>query len=420
MSFNTLENTHKKLANNPELSKENKEAIEQFINYHIEQNNKEPTIQKHLSSFNQIAEHIDFNLLEADKKHIRKLIRKLNTDKIKNQQEEPYSEVSKIGMRKTLKQFYKALLPRQEHKQLTDWLSVNPNSHNPKVDPDQLLKPQHIKKFVEAANSPRDKALIWTLWSSGARIGGLVKTNYSSSSPLKWKDIRFNTDKQIVKIDIDDKTGDPNSSGPRTVPIRQAYPALKRLRDHRNPNLNEYVFKKKEKGQYGTGPLTASAVRTQLNRLRETIEIPQRVKHNPHAWRKSLATFKASIGWNQSQLCKFFGWVQGSKEAAKYIRLAEEDLQKALMEEYGEKNNDDIDEDLLKPIRCRNCGELNSIEWSFCTNCEEELDPEFKMHNKEQDKVDIDLSAKIGARMARNPDKTLNQIKNEILQQHQN
>ena len=387
MTFDALKQTSQKLAQNPQISRENKKAINQFINHHIEKDNKEPTIQKHVSSFNQISNHLDFQLLEADQQTLKQFIRDLNRDQITKQNQEKYSEISKIGIRKTLKQFYKS----QGMDDQIEWLSVNPNSHNPKVKPDQLLKPRHIKKILENTEGTRNKALIWTLWSSGSRIGGLVKTKYPSSSPLKWEDVRFNTEKKIVKLDIQDKTGDPNSSGPRTVPVRQAYPALKKLRDQTDPDLDDYVFKKKKSGGYGTGPLTDKAVRSLLNRIRGETDIPERIKTNPHAWRKSLATFKASIGWNQAQLCTFFGWVQGSKEAAKYIRLAEQDLEKALLKEYGEDSASDMDEDLLKPVRCGGCGEINSVEWSFCQECGEELDIEFKLHNDSTDKRETDI-----------------------------
>ena len=122
--------------------------------------------------------------------------------------------------------------------------------------------------------------------------------------------------------------------------------------------------------------MTAGAARRMIKKTRKRTDIPDYIKLNPHAWRKGRATYLASIGRNQAQLCEHFGWVQGSSEAAKYIRLAKKDLKKALMQEHGlEAEDDDSDTD-LRPIKCSNCGSVNAATWDLCRECNTDVSGE--------------------------------------------
>lgn len=66
-----------------------------------------------------------------------------------------------------------------------------------------------------------------------------------------------------------------------------------------------------------------------------------------HAFRKGRATYLVAQGMNQAQLCKFGGWLQGSKHVSKYIRLAEADVENGLKQTYDmETKESDSERDL--------------------------------------------------------------------------
>ncbi|MFB6143933.1 MAG: hypothetical protein ABEJ98_01345 [Candidatus Nanohaloarchaea archaeon] len=139
-----------------------------------------------------------------------------------------------------------------------------------------------------------------------------------------------------------------------------------------------------------TEPLTDDAVRRILERCSERAGLSPRIDRNPHDFfRTSRAIYKASIGWTEYQLRKFFGWSKNSDAPKHYIELVKEDLFRALKDEYGEEidEEDKIQEDALKPVKCADCGEVNSKLWDYCRSCNQVLDnQELADHNKD-DKV---------------------------------
>lgn len=106
-----------------------------------------------------------------------------------------------------------------------------------------------------------------------------------------------------------------------------------------------------------------------MRRIRKKTDIPDRIKTNPHAFRKGRATYLAAQGMNQAQLCEFGGWVQGSGEVAVYIRMAESDVEQGIREISGiQKREDDTEED-LDPVKCQECKKLNKFEAENCRDC---------------------------------------------------
>ena len=77
------------------------------------------------------------------------------------------------------------------------------------------------------------------------------------------------------------------------------------------------------------------ALAKQVAEARKRIQLPQRKKTNPHAWRKARATEMAARGMNIPAANKFFGWARGSDVFKRYIWLAETDLENTIREMYG-------------------------------------------------------------------------------------
>lgn len=60
---------------------------------------------------------------------------------------------------------------------------------------------------------------------------------------------------------------------------------------------------------------------------------------------------------NQAQLCEYFGWVQGSDQAA--LHMADKDLEKAVKNIQGLKVEKQ-EQESLEPVKCPKCQETNA------------------------------------------------------------
>jgi hypothetical protein len=127
------------------------------------------------------------------------------------------------------------------------------------------------------------------------------------------------------------------------------------------------------------------------------------------------------------QICKWHG---KKTDATKpdYLKMALSDVDASVAANMGVSDGVDRNRDNrmlgkpLLPLECVGCGRQNPCFEEVCTLCGENLPetemPDHLQHEDREDLVDIDLSAKIGAKAAMNPDKSINEIKNEVLQEH--
>ncbi len=102
------------------------------------------------------------------------------------------------------------------------------------VDPDRLPTPKEVRKVGKHAKNLRDQTLIVILWSSGARVGEMFKTEYNDYI-LKWKKITFSDDK--AWINLKGKTGE------REIPIKTGKPLLEKYYKETDVSSEEPVFK---------------------------------------------------------------------------------------------------------------------------------------------------------------------------------
>jgi len=412
MTFQALNQTNQKLSQNPELSKHNKEVLNNYFRY-----KKTSVGGSHLqdmaSRFNSLAELIDFPLDEPEKKDVEKLIGAINHDELKKANGENYSEYSKDSLYKTLTNFYTDFLDYKE------WFEdfSNPANIQVKVEPEKIPSPEHIRKFSAQANNLRDKAFIMFGWATGARIGELLYTQESHKYPegIKWRDIRF--DENEMWVTLRGKTGE------REIPVRTSKPLMKRLWEQSDKDLDGHVFKERNQSNlcpkcgkkaktrdrstysrrtYGCDncgwkgkhtearkekkPWKDSAARKTLKRIIGETDASKNLHKNPHkVFRTARALYWASKDKNEDFLRAFMGWSKNSDAPKHYISLMQESLLSGLRQEFGEELSDDerkFDDDSLKPANCFECGEWVSPLWSYCKNCETELDEEIRLHNQ--------------------------------------
>lgn len=229
---------------------------------------------------------------------------------------------------------------------------------NPYADPSELPKPSHVAKMVRASDRMRDKPFMMTLWSTSARIGAILG--------LRWKDIRFD---RIARVKFrETKTGDN-----RTVPVASAFPYLKKHKelDSRGDEPDAFVFRSLQTD----GQLSYNGAYGIIEKACEEAGIPEKIKANPHAWRKGKITELARRGWGEAQISKVSGRVIGSDEIRIYSRLGSEDIDSVVKQEAGLDVQEEKEENPLKPKKCPNkaCNRLNAWENEVCSSCGEPI-----------------------------------------------
>jgi len=351
-----IKNTISSIQENQEISQDNKDTIQGFHDYLATQDLSNDRVSRYLYTWQILAEHINFSIEDAEKQDLMQLAGDINQERVKDKE---LSDYTKMEYKKAIRKMYTAYLeeinPEMDGESLVGFMNLTVDRKE--VDPDRLPTPSTVKSLVKHADKTRNKALITVIWGSGGRIGEILG--------LKWKDISFRDDMATLKF-RDTKTG-----GDRSVPLRPGMLYLKELKNKAaNPEPDDYVFK----SRYGK-QLSYSSAYNVIMRARKESDIPDRVKTNPHAFRKGRATYMASQGMNQAQLCEFFGWVQGSQHAAVYVRLAESDVENGVRSMYGMEEKTEEQEEDLVPVTCHECGALNKFEADTCTaeGCNAEL-----------------------------------------------
>jgi len=288
-------------------------------------NHRIATIMKMFSSFGHL---IDFKLDQATKQDLLKLVREINQD---NVNDKDHSVWTLCTYKQALKEYYK-WKTGEEHPDILDFMRTQPREkEKPRVDKDELLTTRMAEKMINAASNPRDKAFLALLWDSGARISELLT--------LRWKDIVIQGD--MMRVNIWN-----GKVRPRKLFLAESLPLIRYWRnwkkDHCSVEPGMPLFTNYRPYDSHSNFMYRNALK-QLSDIRERTSLPERVRTNPHAWRKARATDMAGKGMTQPNMNLHFGWAPGSNASKYYIELANRDLERQMRELYP--GLDELEED---------------------------------------------------------------------------
>jgi integrase len=109
-------------------------------------------------------------------------IQKLEGDNIVSKSGKPYSESTKIGIKKTIKKFWKWKDGNSKaYPELVEWIDTCLA-----VKDVPALRREEVERMIECTPNPRNKALIMVLFDSGARIEELLNVRLKPEH-LFWK-----------------------------------------------------------------------------------------------------------------------------------------------------------------------------------------------------------------------------------------
>ena len=299
----------------------NKKYIEDFIEYNAAEGNSKSRQAKYCSILAKIGVHIKYDFIKADKSQIQELKKWINNSSKSNWTKHDYLLTIKVFY----KYLYETYYPRKDHPEL--YLrgypeiveDINPKkARGKKKLPRQLITFDDVQLLAENTHNPRDRALIITLFETGARISELLQ--------LKISDV--DTDKYGARITLPDAT----KTGARKIRVIWSAPAIVHwLRHHPKNKPNSYLFCGLQKHNLGK-ELQYRHVNDLLKEAAEKTGIAKPV--NPHHFRHSRASELAKK-LTEAQLCEYMGWVIGSREARTYVHLSGRDSDKAILEMHG-------------------------------------------------------------------------------------
>jgi len=252
---------------------------------------------------------------------------------------------SKNEYQKTLKKFFRWLKG-------DDWEGLRYIKGNRKIyKKPEIVTKEEVLRLIEAANHPRDKAMIALLYEGGFRIGELAS--------IKFKDIEFN--KFGGKVRVRGKTGE------RLVPFVFSESYLKNwMQMHPNKNENSHLFISLRSGSYGK-PLLYERFNLILKSVVKIAGIDKKI--SPHTLRHSRATHLASK-LTESEMCHYLGWQMGSDMPRVYVHLSGRDIDKAIYNKvYGLETEELNEVDKIHPVICPRCKENCGPTSEFCYRC---------------------------------------------------
>lgn len=353
-----------------DISVQNRELLWKFKRDLEVRDYSKARIYKLLTCLKIIAEHIDYNFEGATEEDIKSTIAWVNRRDL--------SDATKTDYRIILKMFYK-WLNGGEYPDKVKWISTTVKRSNDTL-PQDVLTEEDVEKLIQAATNTRDKALVSLLWETGARIGELIDLGVGA----------FEDHKHGKKVVIQGKTGS------RRIPLISSVPHIQAwLNNHPRadeddaplwvnlPSANRNPGKKME---YRT-------ITKRLNLTAERAEIDKPV--NPHHFRHSRATYLASR-FTESQLCEWFGWVQGSDRPRDYVHMSGRDIDADYARLHGIEDEEEPEESRLAPEDCPRCGEKVAPNADFCHNCGQALNREAALGTQKKREILDSLSEGIG------------------------
>ncbi len=302
-----------------------------------------------------LAKFFDKDFDTATKEDIKDVVLKVDSSN-------RFSIWTKCKFRLLLKQFYKWLKFgddysfHDEYPEEVKWIKRSLNKKDePQLTAKDLITEEQMKKLIEVAEHPRDKAFISILTESGARIAEIGN--------LRIKDV-YQDDFSYL-IHIKGKTGERTDRVYYSDSDISNWLNIHPLRN--NPEAPLWV------NLHSHSQMKYPSFVKLIDKLCKKAGIEGR--HNPHLFRHSRVTINARKGMSEPLLKKYFGWEADSKMLSRYSHLVSDDANEAILKMYGVKKEIKKEDD-LKPMFCEICHHQNAPTDNFCGKCARPLNKE--------------------------------------------
>jgi len=340
-----VETELRKIMEHEDICQENKDIIRKFYSNCIMRDLSHARTWKYLFHLKTYAESFEKPFTEFTKDDIIQFIEHLEG--------QGYSAWTKHDNRVIMKSFFK-WLNDGEYPEIVKWINTNIKGRKRRL-PEEILTKEEIKKLIEIAETPRNKAFIYVLYESGCRIGEILTLNI--------KHVRFDEYGAILTVD--------GKTGMRRVRIIVSSSYLANwLEYHPFRDDPEYPLWINFEAMHKHQPLSYHGALFMLTSTGKKAGIKKKV--NPQAFRRARATHLANK-LTEAQMKEFFGWTKDSDMAAVYVHLSGRDVDNALLKIHGLVNEEEKKEE-TEMKTCQRCQEKNPSVKKFCGRCGTPLD----------------------------------------------
>ena len=305
---------------------------------------------------------------KAKEEELKRIV--INVDKDKT-----IADWTKYNRKVVLKRFYKWLLgDDEEYPKIVKWIKIKSPKNS--VLPEYLLTEDEVLRMIDCADTIRDKAFLYALYESGARMGEMLS--------LQIKDVTFG--EHLTSILVKGKTGQ------RRIPLVVCTAYI-------SDWINMHPFRQNPEAflwcalysgnRRPDKQLCYFSVVKMLRNAAKKAGVNKRV--NPHTFRHSRATHLAKK-LTEAQLKQFFGWVQSSSMASQYVHLSGRDLDNAVLGLYGITTEEEKSAVKISQEKCPRCEMPNPSNFMLCRRCGSALNDESAMQiieNKHEQSLSV-------------------------------
>lgn len=325
----------------PGISEINKKTVFEFKDYLLSEGIGTSKIARYLSDIKKLCLMVQKPLEQATEGDLRKAVGQIEQSELAPETKRAF----KILVRKLFR-FIGGCRKKGQYPPAVEWISIAMSANKKKL-PEELLTEEEVMKVIRACSNARDKAFVSLLSESGARI--------SEIGTMKIKHVSM--EKYGARLTISGKTG------ARKVLIVYSAPGLQQwINNHPNNDNPDSFLWINPNGEL----MTYSRMAAILKKAVRKAGIKKRV--HPHLLRHSRATQMASI-MSESAMKQYFGWTQGSKMAAIYVHMSGKDTDEAVLRANGIEITKEVNQSVLKPVKCLRCETVNELTNRFCKTC---------------------------------------------------
>lgn len=343
----SLEKTLKRVMDNPNIRKKNKEIILKFTDQGASMGYSVKRVLKYVQYLSKLSIPLNVDFEKAGSDDLKRLA--FEIDRMYS------NEYTKYDAKVMLKRFYKWLNGDEDYPKCIRWLKPRIKLRDKKL-PEELLTVSEVKQLIEKATHMRDRAFVSVLYESGCRISEIID--------MKVKHVTFDDYGTIIRV-----TG---KTGSRRIRLISSSPYLSNwIAHHPSKSSNSHLWVCIGNRNHNK-LIEYNTIRNLLKELAKECNIDKRV--NPHTFRHSRATALASK-LTEAQMCEYFGWSRGSNMPATYVHLSGRDIDNAILEIHGIKRpKDDKSSRELEPKKCPRCFHTNEATINVCSRCGLPLD----------------------------------------------
>jgi len=342
-----------------DISERNKEILLRFKNALVLENLSKSRIIRYMEVFHMICRRLGKDLDKAKIEDIKRLMAELLQNSKSAWTRHTYGVM--------LKKFYRWLYASKDYPEIVSWINCKISRAEKKLPSEgDLVTENDVKKLLDAAEHPRDKAFVAILWESGARIGEVGN--------LKVKNVAF--DKFGVMISVQGKTGSRKIRLISSTPYISTWLANHPLKDDVDAPLWVNIGTKQHHGM-----MMYKNMKALLFRIFQKAGVKKRC--NPHIFRHSRATFMANH-LTEFQMNQYFGWQQGSDMPSTYVHMSGREVDDAILAMNGMQVESKKEQQKMQPRVCPRCDTINAFDAKHCNKCGGILDVQYAIELQEK------------------------------------